>query len=281
MRWFFPSFSGDFRLVPDGEGSKLVAERITPGERAILAKFFEQARKKKWVPNDLPNHFTSDSPPPETQQLRLDAPVEKAGRALLKLCRPKKATLTAIKYQDGKVAVAEGAEPEALDEILSHKAQAAASVARPTPSCPMCEAGDANRRASEVLLSFLTPAQHESWAKERSILVHGGLSGHRYILAHRNSSRAARQGRICVDVDSRAVLHFHDTSVPPEEEVLAAKLILEHREPWLRNEATLWHIYREARVEPMFKNPFGNFRDGAPDAAFVTGLGTFGQALLG
>ena len=34
------------------------------------------------------------------------------------------------------------------------------------------------------------------------------------------------------------MLHFHDNSVPPEEEVLAAKLILEHREPWLRNEAT-------------------------------------------
>ena len=25
--------------------------------------------------------------------------------------------------------------------------------------------------------------------------------------------------------------------MPPEEEILAAKLILEHREPWLRNEA--------------------------------------------
>ena len=45
--------------------------------------------------------------------------------------------------------------------------------------------------------------------------------------------------KICYDIDDRCVLHFHDWTVPPEEEVLATKLILEHREAWLRNEATV------------------------------------------
>jgi hypothetical protein len=108
--------------------------------------------------------------------------------------------------------------------------------------------------------------------------VHGGLSGNRYILAHRHSERARRQGRICFDVDDQMVVHFHDWTVPPEEEVLAAKLILEHREPWLRNEATMlgpqFNFREGLRICVMkFKNPFGGFSDGVPDANLTRAIG--------
>ena len=55
-----------------------------------------------------------------------------------------------------------------------------------------------------------------------------------------------------------------------EEEVLAAKLILEHREPWLRNEATMLSCNSSVLV---FKNPFGDVNDGVPDANFTSRLG--------
>jgi hypothetical protein len=71
------------------------------------------------------------------------------------------------------------------------------------------------------------------------------------------------------------VVHFHDRRVPPEEEVLAAKLILEHAEPWLRNEATLW-----SAGAMIFKNPFGNGMDGVEDATFTQRIGQGAYAAI-
>jgi hypothetical protein len=119
-----------------------------------------------------------------------------------------------------------------------------------------------------VLLSFLSPEQHERWAQERAILVQGHLSGHRYVIAHRHTPLAQKVGRICFDIDDQKVVHFHDWSVPPEEEVLAAKLILEHAEPWLRNEATVL-----GGGSDVYKNPFGDISDGTESAAFAQGIG--------
>lgn len=93
--------------------------------------------------------------------------------------------------------------------------------------------------------------------------------------------------------------------VPPEEEVLAAALILEHAEPWLRNEATalgtvsnlpsivdeLWDrsgdvpsmqavdeaLRRRQRLK--YKNPFGGFFDGMDDAAFTRAIGALVRGL--
>lgn len=120
--------------------------------------------------------------------------------------------------------------------------------------------------------------EHALWAAERFIVVEGGLSGHRYMLAHRHSRYAQKAGRICFDLDDDTVVHFHDNSVPPEEEVLAAKLILQHREPWLRNEATLFH---SADARDIYKNPFGGVLDGTVEAGQTQALGSLFKLLLG
>jgi hypothetical protein len=52
--------------------------------------------------------------------------------------------------------------------------------------------------------------------------------------------------------------------------VLAAKLILEHRETWLRNEATLLE-----GSNLKFKNPFGDISDGTESAAFRRAIGSW------
>jgi hypothetical protein len=164
------------------------------------------------------------------------------------------------------------AAPEKRSEALANVTpKAAVTVRRPTPCCPQCTVG-AVEPASEVLLAFLDEQQHKDWAKRRAIVVRGGLTGHRYVLAHRSTELAARIGRICFDMEDGLVIHFHDRSVPPEEEVLAAKLILEHREPWLRNEATTFGGHK-------FKNPFGNGGDGVWDATLTRSIGTFVSAL--
>lgn len=151
----------------------------------------------------------------------------------------------------------------------------AATVKRPTSCCPRCLPGSVEA-ASEVLLEFLDEEQHEMWAEERAIIVHGHMSGHRYLLSHRHGRHAQRAGKICFDIDDGAVLHFHHNSVPPEEEVLAAKLCLEHRENWLRHEASCLG----GPFDWVFKNPFGDGGDGVPDSQFTGAIGTFIRSFL-
>lgn len=272
--WYSPSWSGDFRLVANVDNpdtSQLVILDPTLHERTLLAAFLDVARRRKWTTAQLPDG------PAAMHIIPLKVPVAKAGPALIRATKPAKRTLTAVTFKDGHVETAETAQLEALAERAAADPQAAAaSVARPTPCCPQCEPG-AVAPARGVLLEFLTPTQHADWATHRAITVVGGLSGHRYLLAHRHTPTAVRLGKICYDLDDGFVVHFHASEVPPEEEVLAAKLILEHREPWLRNEATVlqpdatgsWHDLGFMR----YKNPFGDAGDGRWDAAVCTGVG--------
>jgi len=277
MKIYLPSWNGDMRLTgTDDHESVLALTAPTPQERMIVGDFLRHAKNEKWW---------DGAPPAKGKpyngaklEIKIQATLAKASKALITFSRPKDRTLTAVKFADGKLEVIEGATITALaaieDTVAKAKAQEtkekeakAASVKRPTPCCPQCLPG-AIGPASEVLLSFLSPSQHEQWARERAIMVEGHLSGHRYVIAHRHSETAQRVGRICFDADDEKVVHFHDWSVPPEEEVLAAKLIMEHAEPWLRNEATVF-----GGGSDVYKNPFGDVRDGTESAAFAQGFG--------
>lgn len=277
--WAMPSWNGDFRLVAgDEEGtSKLLIMDPTPHEKELLATFMKQARKKLWTKEPFAVDDVID-----TRTIDLDVALAKAGAALVKIVKPKDRTLTAVSFKNGKLEVAETNMVETLVAKAENDKEAkAVSVARPTPCCPRCEPGSIEP-ARDVLLSFLNEQEHADWAAHRAIQVTGGLSGHKYLLAHRNSPTAGRLGKICYDMDERFVLHFHATDVPPEEEILAAKLILEHREPWLRNEATVVQQRSDGTWVDLgfmrYKNPFGDIQDGRPDAAITATIGMAAEA---
>ncbi len=285
MKIYLPSWNGDMRLTaaPGSKGAILTLTKPTPQERLLVGEFLRRASKKRWW---------EEAPPPKGQpydgkamNLSIKAPLEKASKVLISIARPKDRTLTAVKFSDEKMEVIEGASAKSLEVVgdaikrakkgeKKGKEASAASVKRPTPCCPECQPG-AIGPASEVLLDFLSPDQHEQWARERAILVYGHLSGHRYLIAHRHSDIAQKVGRLCFDLDDQLVVHFHDWSVPPEEEVLAAKLVMEHAEPWLRNQATVFGLKRT----DVYENPFGDVMDGVESAEFARGVGE-GLALL-
>jgi len=280
MKLYLPSWNGDMRLTEgaDGKGSRLTLIDPTPQERIVAGDFLRIAAQKKWWDGKPPEKGEPYDGKPK--DIPLDVPISKASKAFIGVARPKDRTLTAVKFVDGKLEVVEGATSRSLEAVEKKLARAkkgegkgkeaaAASVKRPTPCCPQCQPG-AIGPATEVLQAFMTPKQHDSWARERAMVVEGHLSGHRYVIAHRHTKLAQRVGRICFDVDDQLVVHFHDWSVPPEEEVLAAKLIMENAEPWLRNEATVFGANRT----DLFKNPFGDHLDGTESAAFAQGLGT-------
>jgi hypothetical protein len=272
--WFIPSWNGDFRIVPgdDEHTSKLLIMAPTPHEREIIEAFLATARKRKWTKDKLGKGAI------DTRSIVLAAPIAKVGPVLVKIAKPADRTLTAISFKNGTLEVAETGALETLSTKAALDPESTAvSVARPTPCCPSCIPGSV-KPASDVLLSFLNAQEHADWAKHRAIMVTGGRSGHRYLLAHRHSSVAVLNKKLCYDIDDHCVLHFHDWTVPPEEEVLAAKLILEHREAWLRNEATVLQQDREGNWLDLgfmrYKNPFGDAGDGRADAAMTSAIGT-------
>jgi len=274
--WYVPAWNGDFRLTTgdDESTSKLLVMAPTPHEIQLLNSFLTKAHKKKWT-----SELLSDDDANDTRTIILKAPLAKVGPLLVRSTKPADRTLTAVSFKDGRLEVAETGMLETLvAKAEGDKEAKAVSVARPTPCCPRCEVGSI-APARDVLLAFLSPQEHDDWAKHRAIIVRGGRSGHRYLLAHRHSPTAARLGKICYDLDDHFVLHFHASDVPPEEEVLAAKIILEHREPWLRNEATALVQTKDGRWRDLgfqrYKNPFGDASDGRVDAAItaVIGLG--------
>jgi hypothetical protein len=279
--WYVPSWNGDFRLTPgdDDSTSKLLIMGPTPHEVQLLAAFMATARKRKWTKEPLAKDETID-----TRTIVLGASLTKVGPVLVKITKPADRTLTAVSFKNGQLEVAETGVIETVIAKAEGDSEAkAVSVARPTPCCPSCVPGSV-AAASDVLLSFLNEQEHADWAKHRAIMVTGGRSGHRYLVAHRHSRTAVLNRKICYDVDDRCVLHFHDWTVPPEEEVLATKLILEHREAWLRNEATVlqqdskgaWHDLGVMR----YKNPFGDASDGRADAALTVAFGEVLTAVL-
>lgn len=274
--WAFPSWNGDFRLVAgDNQTSQLLIMQPTLHETQLLREFLIAANRKGWTRETLrENEIVT------TRTIVLTAPLAKTGPALMRKVKPKDRTLTAVAFKNGHLEVAETASLTALAaRAAGDEGARAVSVARPTPSCPDCVPG-AIASANEVLQAFLTAKQHADWAVHRAITVYGGQSSHRYLVAHRHSTIARQLRRICYDLDDHFELHFHDWSVPPEEEVLATKLILEHREPWLRNEATCVRLLPDGQWldlsilgKKYYKNPFGGASDGRPDAALTAALG--------
>jgi len=342
MKWYFPAWNGDIRIAEHPDDNKktiITMHEPTAAEMRVLKSLATIFHAKGWSKRKTIWNPRGDK---KKQETVVDAPLVEIGRLMMAGLKPGLATLTAIKFEDGKgeamgnvergvlswlgkifgnegeeksdgdpAAIshvadilekqASGEKPkedsphrkEAEDTAVAKKeedkpkkkAKAAATVKRPTPSCPKCYV-DACEPATEVLLSFLDEEQHRQWEHNRSFIVRGGLTGHPYLIAHRHSRNAEKMGKICMDLHDGGVLHFHDWTVPPEEEVLAAKLILEQREPWLRNEATcltsvdIDTVGVMSGFDMVFKNPFGGCGDGVADSAFTGEIGTFIRGFL-
>ena len=283
--WYIPTWNGDLRMETHPENKKLTQLSIikpTPAELEVLKEIKKLAIEKGWI---CESDWPKDLKKGKNKKISLASPLDICGPDIAKLMQGGKSSLTAISLKNGKIEVTETKNSIKLKKLIqklknegkkdpNKKPESATTVKRHTPCCPVCMEG-AIEPATEALLSFLNEKEHEMWAKDRRIVVTGGITGHQYSLAHRKSKIAAAHGKICFDLTDGGKLHFHDSSVPPEEEILAAKLILEHREHWLRNEATCLG----GGLTHVLKNPFAGGMDGVPDSAFTQTMGMTFKAL--
>lgn len=306
MIWYHPARCGDFSLESDGDAkSNLLVRDATPAEHRRLALFVAEAVTRGWTePITIPEAGEATFP--------LSASIRDAGPVLSGMMAPSGGALTAVRSAAGVLTVdvdpgialataeakaqagppaSEGVPPgpdadtdvkagdkkgkKAKADPKADKPSKAATVKRPTPCCPYNITGP-EHRASEVLRAFCTQEQWESWEAEGWLVCVGEITRHRYLLMHRRSPMSARNGKIGRDLDDDVLMHFHDWSVPPAEEVLAAKLILEHKEPWLRNRSTCF-----GSRSGVFRNPLGHpTGDGTRDAALVHDIGVHAQSFI-
>jgi len=271
MRWSFVSWCGDFRLEADGpDKCTLTVEHPTPSEVERLGAFLKKARSKDWVEQHV--GFIPDG----KIVIPVAAPLVKAGRILLGE-RPK-GILTAVVSKNGDVkAITDGDPDKAAAAVADKDAKAAASVRRPTLCCPCPQPGP-DVLATEVLHAFCTPRQRLEYDSQGLLHCYGNLSGRLYEIAHRHHPLAVERTKIIWDVEGQHILHAYDWSVPPAEEVLVMKLVLEHAEDWIRNPSG-----NLSCVHPQYPNPFmgesEQMMDGIPDRRFMETL--LGMLLAG
>ena len=270
LAWYVPSATGDFRLEKAGEASLLTVEDPTPHELDILNGFLAKARSSSWVDEGAVIE------PRGRTELAVAASVQKAGAILAGDAMPKKGALTAVRSKDGTiVAVVDMGSAEDVARQLqkvARKNSRAVTTRRPTLCCPNPIEGP-EVRSSHVLRAFCTAKQWASWVKHGWLTCRGGLTHRLYRVAHRHHPLAIEQGFIGFDVQANEPLHCYDWRVPPAEEVLSVKLVLEHREDWIRNPSGWFY------GGPSFDHPFGfGAWDGTWDTGLVSG---FGQLLRG
>jgi hypothetical protein len=225
--WLVPSFYGDVRLLATGKDScTLVTENLTQREREALTALTTQARKKGWIgPDD-----TLTAP-----KVDLDIAVEPIARAIARKLKPDRKVVSAVKFASGRMEEISEATytdqmslPEAKALKKKDKAEAATSVAAPTRGCPAPEFIEAELKARDVLMRFLTPEQREDFLRFNRFISVGATTGRRYMVTSRHARDSlAQYHRTLYDLEDHLPLCVHDWSVPAAEEMLALHVFLQ------------------------------------------------------
>jgi hypothetical protein len=255
FRWYLPTFHGDLQLEKTGAmETELRVFELTDTEEKALAILRKRATKvpfsgKPWA--DDKEFLPASSAQYRTKSglvIAIRAPIEDVEKVLSKALNVnKRKLLSVVKFSDGSmekiirrdeeekdvdnddVAAADVIPDYAKDKAnKDREAKAAATVKKPAVGCPMPEFPEADIRASRVLEAFLNDAQIADYRKYGAFMTVGRDTGHRYIVANRETPQALKQcqGRQLFDVEENCALCVHDWEVPPPEEMLALHLCL-------------------------------------------------------
>jgi hypothetical protein len=229
MYWFIPSHSGDYRLEAVGKGltsCKLTVIKPTTFEyNKVLKPFLAKLHELEMLPTD------KGIAEKGTTVLKIQKPLAQVGGLLANaVAEAHGETWTAIRSVGGKITLlADSDDPvkiiEASDDTL-----AVVTVKKPRRGCPAPE--DASIRASQVLRTFSTMSQWADFLATGSMKLIGSASGRAYRVFHRKRAVERSLGHLLID-DTGDEVCVWDDSIPAEEEMLAIKFAIEHRESWL------------------------------------------------
>lgn len=230
------SHFGDIEIRDAGSGSSAIHyENLTPLERKALDELLALYGKR---------------PSKEKGRIEVAAPIHEVGSKLDELVHRGNVTITAVMYSTGKRKAVKGparawleavlgrvtgaatAATEAVKEAAEKVAEpvAAAAVTAPTRGCPMPAVTDLKeKKAADVVSTFLNPAQLDDFQRHRSFVSVGCDTGRIYQITSRWSPHVERLG-VLRDVRDQRSICASNLDVPPSEEVLSMLLSIEHFE---------------------------------------------------
>lgn len=225
MIWYIPTWSGDYRLTKHPERDDeclLTIEKPTENEKDILLRFFDSMRDRGWTTGTMPR-LTKRT----FVEMEIGASLYEAGPLLLETVHHQKPELwTGVKSESGKISLL-SEPPGLIRKAMGTAATALATVTAPSVGCPAPE--PCNVRASEVLRAFSTPFQFEMFERRGYMPLTGNVTGERYWLFHRNEAARKRLDHALLHESGETMCVWH-AALPAEEEMLAIKFLVEHRE---------------------------------------------------
>ncbi len=146
--------------------------------------------------------------------------MEDVHKFMKKTLKKDKATLTAIKYKDGRIE---------LSEEIKEDAEKGVTVEKPHKGCPMPAVIQGEQRASKVLKEFLSDKQNSDFEKYRQFVSIGGYTGKPYLFTSRWCDKVEKVGQL-YDIVEKRVVCANCLEILPSEEMLSLKLMIEFKE---------------------------------------------------
>ena len=121
LRFYCPSFNGDVRFesVEGGNAVEVTVHDPTPAEETAVKKLLEIGRARKWTSLDAIPAPTSKSKRWKKSTFLLTGPISEVGDEFVKLVRPSKSSITALRFSNGEVHVTEAAGTSKLLETAT------------------------------------------------------------------------------------------------------------------------------------------------------------------
>lgn len=210
MKIYFSTMLGDLSIEKDGENVVLKTTELSGLEKNIVKEILKEY-----------DMFPEEGIEGKTFNLgnRKIEDVHKFVRNKLKKDKP---TLTALKMKDGKI--------ECIEELKGdEEAETGATVEKPRRGCPLPAMLRSEIRASAVLKEFLTEKQFRDFEKYKQFVSIGNWSKKPYLVTSRWSDKVEVYGQL-YDIVEKAIICADCMEIPPSEELLSLKLMIEFKE---------------------------------------------------
>lgn len=212
MKVYFCSEFGDISIEEVDEVVRLKTTDLSMTEKKLLKEII-----KKFKLYDLSEKESLEDMEVPLENVKLED-LHKFMKDVLKKNKP---TITAIKYKDGKI--------EIVEDLKGKNGEVAVTTDKPVRGCPMPEMIQSEVRASVVLNHFLDNTQIKDFETYRQIVAIGNSSHKPYLITSRYSPRVVDMGQL-YDIGDKKIICASCNEIPPSEEILALKLMIEHKE---------------------------------------------------
>lgn len=210
VKFYFVTTFGDISIEKTVDKEiKLTTSNLTYGERKLV--------------RDILKEYKIDVKESEIENASFviaEKSIEDIHKFMKKKLKKNKATITALKFKDGRIE---------LSEEIKQEAEKGATVEQPSRGCPMPVSIAGELRASAVLKEFLSEQQESDFEKHLQFVSKGNYTGIPYLITSRWTKAVEKWGQV-YDLVNKKIICANCMTIPPSEEMLSLKLMIEYKE---------------------------------------------------